>query len=211
MLIHREYTNAFPAKLIIGRGQVRTENSNKPHGFGVLDPATFTPFPKNPVISAFFREIHRADELGSRMRKLMRCGEAYGGADPEMIEGDVFRIVVKVPEYGSNGERGGGPKSSPSRAQEAHDEAHDMAHEPMNDIERRILKICSKSPKSTSDVLRSLGYKSRTGNFKRAINHLLVIGCLEMTIPTKPRSKNQTYRLTQNGRDMLDGKKGGGE
>ena len=93
--------NAFPAKLIIERGQVRTENSNKPHGLGVLDPATFTPFPKNPVIGAFFREIHRADELGSGMRKLMKYGKAYGGDDPQMVEGDVFRIVVKVPEFGS--------------------------------------------------------------------------------------------------------------
>ncbi|MDO9567236.1 MAG: putative DNA binding domain-containing protein, partial [Candidatus Desulfaltia sp.] len=80
-------------------GQVRTENSNKPHGLGVLNPTTFTPFPKNPVIGAFFREIHRADELGSGMRKMMRYGKAYGGADPEMIEGDVFRIIVKVPEF----------------------------------------------------------------------------------------------------------------
>jgi len=29
----------------------------------------------------------------------MRYGKAYGGADPEMIEGDVFRIIVKVPEF----------------------------------------------------------------------------------------------------------------
>ena len=89
--------------MIIERGQVRTENSNKPHGFGVLDPATFTPFSKNPVIGAFFREIHRADELGSGMRKMMRYGKAYGGADPEMIEGDIFRIIVKVPEFDKAG------------------------------------------------------------------------------------------------------------
>ncbi len=99
ILIHREYTNAFPAKLIIEYGQVRTENANKPHGFGVLNPMTFTPFPKNPVIGAFFREIHRADELGSGTRKLMRYGKIYGGMDPELIEGDVFRTTIKVPEY----------------------------------------------------------------------------------------------------------------
>ncbi len=63
---------------------------NKPHGFGVLNPATFTPLPKNPVIGAFFREIHRADEFGSGMRRMMRYGKAYGSSDPEMIEGDVF-------------------------------------------------------------------------------------------------------------------------
>lgn len=99
LLIHREYTNAFPAKLIIEYGQVCTENANIPHGFGILNPATLTPFPKNPVIGAFFREIHRADELGSGSRKLMRYGKIYGGADPEMVEGDVFRTAIKVPEY----------------------------------------------------------------------------------------------------------------
>jgi len=99
LLIHREYTNAFPAKLIIEYGQVRTENANIPHGFGVLNPATLTPFPKNPVIGAFFREIHRADELGSGSRKLMRYGKIYGGADPEMVEGDIFCTTIKVPEY----------------------------------------------------------------------------------------------------------------
>lgn len=35
------------------------------------------------------------------MRKMMRYGKPYGNADPEMIEGDVFRIVVKVPEFGT--------------------------------------------------------------------------------------------------------------
>lgn len=106
ILIHREYTNAFPAKLIIERGQVRTENSSKPHGFGVLNPATFTPFPKNPVIASFFQQIGRADELGSGMRKLVKYGKAYGGADPELIEGDVFRMIVKVPEFQDMGKTG---------------------------------------------------------------------------------------------------------
>lgn len=98
MLIHREYTNAFPAKLIIERGQVRTENSNKPHGFGILNPQNFTPFPKNPVIARFFREIGRADELGSGVRKMMKYCKAFGGADPELIESDIFKIIIKTPE-----------------------------------------------------------------------------------------------------------------
>lgn len=106
ILIHREFMNAFPAKLIIERGQVRTENSSKPHGFGALNPETFTPFPKNPVIAAFFRQIGRADELGSGMRNLIKYGKAYGGADPELVEGDIFRITVKTAEKSS-------PKSSP--------------------------------------------------------------------------------------------------
>jgi len=33
------------------------------------------------------------------MRKMMRYCKFFGGKDPEMIEGDVFKIVVKVPEF----------------------------------------------------------------------------------------------------------------
>ena len=89
---------AFPAKLVIERGQVRTENSNKPHGFGPIDPTSFSPFPKNPVIARFFREIGRADELGSGVRNLMKYGKIYGGTNPELTEGDIFRIIVKYPD-----------------------------------------------------------------------------------------------------------------
>ena len=66
---------------------------------GVINPENFSPYPKNPVIARFFREIGRADELGSGMRKLIKYGKAYGGTDPEMIEGDIFRIIVKCPDF----------------------------------------------------------------------------------------------------------------
>ena len=69
--------------LNLTHGQVNTYNANRPHGFGLLNPAAFSPYPKNPVIGAFFREIDRADELGSGMRNLMKYGKFYGGSDPQ--------------------------------------------------------------------------------------------------------------------------------
>ena len=65
LLIHREFLNAFPAKLVIEKDRIYTENSNKPHGYGLIDPANFSPFPKNPVIAGFFKQIAWAEELGS--------------------------------------------------------------------------------------------------------------------------------------------------
>ena len=62
MLIHREYSNPFPAKFIIERERVVAENWNRPHGTGNIDPAYFSPYPKNPLIAKFFKEIGRADE-----------------------------------------------------------------------------------------------------------------------------------------------------
>lgn len=210
MLIHREYTSAFPAKLIIEYGQVRTENASKPHGFGVLNPVTFTPFPKNPVIGAFFREIHRADELGSGMRKLMRYGKAFGGADPEMIEGDVFRIIVKVPEFG-------GKSGTEITGQvETQDEAHatSMAGQGSPEVTPEA------TPEVTPEVKKMLGIMSGEMTRAEIMDHLglkdekhfrehyqqtgIALGVIEMTLPDKPRSSKQKYRLTAKGREILE-------
>jgi len=44
ILIHREYLNPYPAKLIIEKERVITENANKAHGFGHINPEKFSPF-----------------------------------------------------------------------------------------------------------------------------------------------------------------------
>ncbi|MCE3268857.1 MAG: ATP-dependent helicase RecG [Burkholderiales bacterium] len=56
-LIHREFLNHFPAKIIIERNQVVIENGNNANGHGIIDPANFAPVPKNPTIAKFFRTI----------------------------------------------------------------------------------------------------------------------------------------------------------
>ena len=72
ILIHREYFNPYPAKLIIEKTRVITENANKAHGVGAINPDSFSPFPKNPKIAAFFREIGRADKLGLGVRNIFK-------------------------------------------------------------------------------------------------------------------------------------------
>ena len=97
LMIHREFLNAYPAKFIIESNRVFAENSNKPHGHGLIDPVHFSPFPKNPVIARFFKEIGRADELGSGVRKLFKyCRHYTGGKDPELIEEDIFKCIVPL-------------------------------------------------------------------------------------------------------------------
>ena len=95
ILIHREYINAFPAKFIIDHEKLYTENSNKPHGFGLIDPVYFSPYPKNPSIARVFREIGRADELGSGVRNLFKYCRIYCGRDPQLFEEDVFVFTPK--------------------------------------------------------------------------------------------------------------------
>lgn len=98
LLAHRDFSNAYVAKLIIEKNRIYTENANLSHGHGVLDLAAFEPFPKNPPISKVFREIGLADELGSGMRNTYKYTKMYSGGKPQFIEGDVFRITIPLSE-----------------------------------------------------------------------------------------------------------------
>ena len=46
LLIHREYSNPYPAKLIIGKDAIITENANKPRIIGFIDLNNYSPYLK---------------------------------------------------------------------------------------------------------------------------------------------------------------------
>jgi ATP-dependent DNA helicase RecG len=100
LLVHREFTNAFPAKLLIENDQLRTENANNPHGSGSLALNNFTPFPKNPSIAKFFIQLGRVDELGSGIINVNKFIKEYSGKEnPEFIEGEVFKMNIPIPKF----------------------------------------------------------------------------------------------------------------
>jgi ATP-dependent DNA helicase RecG len=225
ILIHREYAAGVPARLIIERGKVTTYNANRPHGFGPIDPSTAVPYPKNPVLGAFFREIDRADELGSGMRKMMLYGKKYGGVDPQLIEGDIFRMVISVPEFAqpehalpTDTKKAGGeteavsslshvrPKSVPSQAQARPKSGSRLSHVRPKSVpslsQVEILRSCLKE-KEISELMMIVGKTNRTRFRNQDIKPLLESGRLEMTIPDKPSSSRQKYRTTEEGMRIL--------
>lgn len=191
IIIHREYASGVPARFIIEYGKVTTFNANRPHGFGMLDPDNFAPYPKNPVIGAFFREIDRADELGSGMRKMMLYGKIYGGEDPQLIEGDIFQMVISVPEYSEKREQ----------TVEIVKATPEVTPEVMH-----MLRIIDgeMSRRQIMDVL-SLTDEKHFREFYQQVG--IAQGLIEMTIPDKPKSRKQQYRLTRKGKQLVRGTK----
>ena len=73
------------------------------------------------------------------------------------------------------------------------------------------VRILAEQPATGRELLSASGYSTRTGNFKRAIDRHLATNLLELTIPDKPRSGRQRYRLTATGRQLLAGLAQGGD
>ena len=146
LLVHREYTDAHSATLIIYRDRVETTNAAHPHGQGLIAPEHFAPYSKNPTLSKFFMQMGRGEELGSGVLNVSKYLPLYAkGAKPQFVEGNPFTTVIPLPAET-------GVKSSGKGEEKSREKSRD-----------RILKMIRKKPTvTTQEMMDSLGL-SRAG------------------------------------------------
>lgn len=201
LLAHRDYSSGYVAKMIIEKEQLYTENANRSHGFGNLNLSTFEPFPKNPPISKVFREIGLADELGSGMRNTYKYTKLYSGAEPQFLEGDIFRTIIPLNEAATII---AGPVSPlKNRSTEAGTEASTEASTEANDI-RKEIKLDDKRlkqlldfcmiPRTRLEMQTYCNIKTEKYFRRNILQPMLTAGILQRTIPEKPNSPKQKYK-----------------
>ena len=181
ILIHREYSSAYVAKMIIQKDKVVFENANKAHGHGAINPDNFMPFPKNPTIAKLFREIGYAEELGSGVKNLYKYSKLYGGSDPKLVEDDVFTTTISLKEMSEQVEHLIG-KQVPSKQQVSTEQVTTQA----------ILEYCATA-KSSSEIMNFLKLKHREHFRANILKPLIEKNLLMLTIPDKPNSPKQKY------------------
>ena len=66
----------------------------------------------------------------------------------------------------------------------------------------RVLKALQAGELSSAEIARQLGKTGVTGSLKRTLRKLLADARIELTLPDKPGSRLQRYRLTERGREV---------
>ncbi|MCL1790774.1 MAG: putative DNA binding domain-containing protein [Peptococcaceae bacterium] len=148
-LIHREFTAAHYARFVIEKDKMYTENANRAvHGLAIT-PQNLEPNPKNPKIASFFRNINYADELGSGVKNLFAYSRLYSGADPELLDGDVFRTTVPLDDS----------YSFDAETRKAQNKAQTKPEKKKALIQTLILERLRKNPNMTQkDIVTASGY-----------------------------------------------------
>ena len=175
ILVHREFSSSMPARIVIEKDRIVGENWSRSLRPGHLDPGNFEPYPKNPIIARFFVNIGNADTLGSGVRNLFKYSKPYSGANPELIEGDVFKTIIPLPKISadnvlaaaSNGDSTDYDSSTNSGTNSGtkdgtKDGITDLGSSSVNPTKQVILELMSANPYITAqEIAASIGKNKR--------------------------------------------------
>lgn len=67
----------------------------------------------------------------------------------------------------------------------------------------RVLRALSGGVRSAQELATTLGLRSKTGALKRTLNNLRGDGLIKLSIPGKPSSRLQRYRISGKGIEIL--------
>ena len=136
---------------------------------------------RNPVIADLFHRMKYMERRGSGLRKIVSETEKLPGYTeaykPEFSSTATdFRVILKNVNYNLEGD------------------AHQVIHQviELSTVSKQTFAFCT-TPKSKKELAVFCGFKDLRNFTLKYINPLLESGQLEMTIPDKPKSRNQKY------------------
>lgn len=145
------------------------------------------------MITRVFHELELVEQWGSGIPGIFRQAAAAKLPEPliEELAGRI-RFTVFLPEIipltrkQARGPRVAEPESG------------------LESLAGKVLQALEPSPLSKAETANALKHKSISSQLILRVNQFLEAGLLERTIPEKPNSRLQKYRLTEQGRTLLN-------
>lgn len=191
-IIHNDYSTELVPKfeIFIDRLEITSAGAIHP-GKEQDDFFAGYSMPRNKTLMRVFKDLEMVEYLGSGMPRILKAypREAYTfsthfiratfpiSEEALALEKEVTQGDVKIARAQSRAQSGAQSQS--------------------------VLAALSDTPRSAMELVAVLGLESKTGAFKRTIKYLLEQALIEYTVPDKPNSRLQKYRMTDNGRKLL--------
>jgi ATP-dependent DNA helicase RecG len=197
-LVHADYSQrGAPIRVAFFDDRIEVENPGiLLPGLTIEDMKQGVSRIRNPVIARVFRELNLIEQWGSGVRRIFEMAQEQKLPTPEIIEiGMHIRFIVRLPK----------PILTASRITDkvkglesgAQLEAQSGAQSD------RILLALSDTPLSSQEIALVIDLQTKSGALKRSLKQLLAQELIEYSLPDKPNSRLQKYRLTAKGRALL--------
>lgn len=146
--------------------------------------------------------VNTLHKLGSGVRNLFKYARAFGGQDPILSEESIFRVAVMLPPAANisavlpalTGSATGSPPASATQS----------ATQSNEQVARLLHALASGETLSATTLRERLGIRHRPTFRQNYLDPALAAGLIAYTVPDKPASRLQKYRLTPTGQALVN-------
>ena len=183
---HRDYTSNASVQVMLFSDRLEILNPGRLPPSLTLEQLrdTHPSVPRNRLLARSLYFTQYIEEMGTGTLDIIRRCRDAGLPEPEFTDSSGFKITIwraKPPEQ---------IKVQPELLR--------------GDLKSKVLNLLvSDGPLSRSELSKKLGQKKTSGQLYNVIRDLLDGQMIEYTLPEKPRSPRQKYKLTDKGRAEL--------
>jgi ATP-dependent DNA helicase RecG len=200
-LVHRDYFTSASIRILVFTDRIDIISpGHLPDSLSVDDIRHGKTNRRNPTLSEHAFRLLPYRGLGSGIPRALDEWPQIELIDE--VSGNQFTARVQRPraQWAGVGERATNPVTGQA---EAPVEASVKAPVELTATDKKILTALAARPLGRSPLISHLGYRQPTGNYKMAMAKLLQAKLIEPTLPDKPNSRLQQYRLTEQGKALL--------
>jgi len=145
---------------------------------------------RNRVLAPIFKELKLIEAWGSGIQKMRKELDQYPEIELSLREaGNAFQVQFAKKDYKLI-KAGSGQSQGRVRAESGQGEAIEA-----ESLQEKVATTLSDGPLSKSEIANKIGLKNITGHLNRTIRSMLIEGLIEYTIPEKPNSRLQKYKI----------------
>ena len=196
-IAHRDYRSTANVQVYIFKDRVEIVSpGGLPAGMTEAD-LGIKSIPRNPLLFGMLHRMEAVEHIGSGIKRIRNLCREYGVAEPQIeVSEHWFTVIFPRP---ANGIKVG--RQQPDLQPELQPELQPKS------MDFRILSLLAKETFSKAQLSAALGQKTVSGHLNKVVRRLLADGFIEFTVPAKPASRLQQYRITPKGRTMLENQK----
>lgn len=197
-LAHRDYRSTANVQVYIFKDRVEIVSpGGLPAGMTEADLGVKS-IPRNPLLFAMLHRMEAVEHIGSGIKRIRNLCREYGVGEPRIEVSEHWFTVIFPRPLSPDMQEEEAPGKHPASTQQVPSKYRISTPQV-----RAMLLEALAGDATRTQLQNAAGMKDREHFRKEYLQPLLDEGLLEMTIPEKPRSSKQSYRLTETGRAVL--------